>query len=140
MTMRPCSSTPPVTCEAWGRPSDRWVMSTIECRGRTKSSSASRSTSVVVAIWRGMSVLLGSVAGVVEDRDERLGQPGGIHLVGPAAASHEAVVDLRGRHGPDDVDEVLAVEPGRQAVRLVQGVQRVGVAGPTLPVDGGHEV
>src|SRR5689334_23984500 len=111
MTMRPSSSTPPVTGDVCGRPSARWVTSTMECRGRTKSSSASRSTSVLVAIWRGISVLLGlewSGAGAVEGGDDRLGEPGGIHPVAPAAASHEAVVDLGRGDDPHDVEEPLA--------------------------------
>ena len=82
----------------------------------------------------GQSSWLGA-AGAVEDRDDRLGQPGGIHRVGPPAASHEAVVDLRRGHGPDDVDEPLAVELRRQPVGRLEGVEGVRVAGPTLAVD-----
>ena len=52
--MRPCSSTPAVTGLACGLPSRRCVMRTIWCRGRTKSSSWSRSTESLVAMVRAM--------------------------------------------------------------------------------------
>ena len=76
-----------------------------------------------------------SGAGTVEGRDERVGQPRGIHRVGPPAASHEAVVDLGGGHGPDGVGEPLAVEPGREPVGRLEGGEGVRVADAALEVD-----
>jgi len=52
MTIRPSVSMPPVTGDYCGEPSDLLVISTMLCLGRTKSSNASRSTVVVVAMVR----------------------------------------------------------------------------------------
>src|SRR5690349_18647329 len=54
MTSLPCGSTPPVTGDAWGRPSARVVITTMWCRGRANSRSPSRSTVVFVAMLRAM--------------------------------------------------------------------------------------
>src|ERR1700722_15229123 len=55
MTTRPCSSTPPVTGELCSEPSARKVVSTILCRGRTKSSNSERPTASAVAILGAMN-------------------------------------------------------------------------------------
>src|SRR5688572_11860203 len=52
MTMRPSASTPHVFGEDWGRPSLRVVIRMARCRGRRNSSSASRSTGLLVAMVR----------------------------------------------------------------------------------------
>ena len=77
MTRRPPSSTPPVTGDACGRPSARCVITTIWWRGRTKSSRPSRSTSVFVAMVRGMAGPLwgrGRRAPLLRGREDALAQ------------------------------------------------------------------
>src|SRR5689334_9906563 len=68
MTIRPSGSTPPVTGDACGLPSDRLVIRIIRWRGRTKSSRSSRLTLVFVAMVRGTrrSCQTGGVGGGLE--------------------------------------------------------------------------
>src|SRR3954453_9083811 len=104
MTTRPSSSSPQVTGESWGRPFLRVVTSVARWRGRTKSSSSSRSTRSVVAKLRGMAASLpdastGSAPGDRRD-DADLGALGG----GAAEAGEEAhvvVADVDVHEAPD---------------------------------------
>src|SRR6478736_6525058 len=153
MTSRPWPSTPPVTGEAWGRPSDRVVISTMWCRGRTNSSNPSRSTVVFVAMLRAMP---GTLPAATRDLGGALRpdppQPAGEHDTHGRSATTEgdrAEQCLFGRTGePQQTDEHADQgaggheAPGRPPV-AVRASQPVGVrvGGPQVahPPEEQHE-